>query len=56
MFFAPSIFNLLTEHISAKGEPVQPVGHVLSLSSGKLGRGRVAIVAERSLTQATMMA
>lgn len=35
MFFAPSIYNLLSPHVNTKGELNQPKGHVLSLSQGE---------------------
>ena len=34
MFFAPSIFNLLSEHEAPDGTHITPTGHILSLSAG----------------------
>jgi hypothetical protein len=48
MFFAPSIFNMLSEHDAPNGTHIKPEGHILSLSSGNSdGLGAVRTVEMR---------
>lgn len=48
MFFAPSLFNLLSEHEAPNGTHIRPTGHILSLSAGnKDGLGATRTVEMR---------